>query len=226
VGLLLLAGCTPAPPPAKPAEVDIVTVPAPSASPAPKSEVPSATSPADGAGYAFDGIRIGSRFGREVMTRPPYDTPCDIDPLDHRTGQIVVYAAQPCRNRTFPEGTSIAFYLPAGSGGGEDLNVPIETIVWMGGGYFNTRSDFPLHTGEPVQRAEQMFGKPARTFRLADGERTLDVLAFPSGDLFAVAAGGTLVGFVVGKMPQDTENERWQGLLQLYYKLTLPKAAR
>lgn len=226
--LAAAAGCQEAtPPPAAPGAPVVVAVPpAAGAAPPAASATPTAEAGKGAAAYTFDGIQIGSRFQSEVMPRPPYSTPCDIDPLDNPPGRIVVYGAKKCREQRFPEDTSVVFYLRGGKDEDRDLDVPIETIIWMGGGYFAERSDFPLQTGEPSTRATEVLGRPVRSFRIGEEERTLEVSTFGAGDVHAIAAGGKLVGFVVGRMPESTENERWEGLLQLYYRFTVGRGDR
>ena len=103
VGLLLGVGCSgAAPSPVAPVVVDIrepAAGPAPSVSAAP---APAPQPPSRASEYAFDGFQLGSRFATAVMARAPYEMPCDVDPVDHRSGQVVVYGALPCRDRTFP----------------------------------------------------------------------------------------------------------------------------
>lgn len=186
-------------------------------------------------GYRFDGFRLGDLYGSKVMVRRPYRRPCDDDPIDRRKRRFMVYGALPCRGRTFPESTTVAFYLRYAKSAPYDQ--PIEAFAWMGGHYFDTRSNFPLRVGEPAARADRVLGGPVAAFRLrpwgrrlrrllrlrrAEGRPTdlgLKVVRYRA-DVSVLVDRGTLVGFVVGPMPDNPESEQWRGLMQMYQRYT------
>ncbi len=57
--------------------------------------------------YTFDGFKLGDNYAREVMKRAPDDKPCDNDPIDINARRFMVYGAQPCRDLTFPNETTV-----------------------------------------------------------------------------------------------------------------------
>lgn len=214
-GLLLGSGCdhpaTTPPPAAPPAEVSIAAPPPPPPAPAKK---PARYAAAD---MTFDGFKLGADYGK-LMTRPPYNDPCDDDPIDHKARRFMVYGALPCRDRTFPEATTVAFYLRFAEGPTQ-FNQPIEAFAWLGGGYFSTRSDFPLRTGAPASDAAETLGPPLKTFSLQRRKSAITVQRH-EGDISVLIDDGKLVGFVVGPMPDDPESEQWRGLMQMYDRYT------
>jgi hypothetical protein len=40
------------------------------------------------------------------------------------------------------------------------------------------------------------------------------------GDVWSLAEDGSVVGFVVGPMPEDPESEQWRGLMQMFERYT------
>jgi hypothetical protein len=182
------------------------------------------TSPRDATSYTFDGFKLGDLYGSTVMKRPPYDQPCDNDPIDNRSRRFMVYGALPCRDRTFPEGTTVAFYLRHEPAGGDEYDQPIIAFAWLGGGYFSTRSDFPVHTGQPAAAAADALGAPLSSFEVSRKRETITVQRHP-GDVYSLIDSGTLVGFAIGPMPDDPENEQWRGLMQMYTRYTKARKA-
>jgi hypothetical protein len=157
------------------------------------------------------------------MKRPPYDTPCDDDPIDHKARRFMVYGALPCRDRAFPEKTTVMFYLHFAEGAAQ-FDQPIEAIAWLGGTWFSSRSSFPLRVGEPRGRAAEVLGPVEATIALARKGESL-VAQRHAGPVYAVAEQERLVGFVLGAMPDDPENEQWRGLMQMWTRYTKPRGA-
>jgi hypothetical protein len=174
--------------------------------------------PSDASVYTFDGFKLGSFYGSTVMSRAPYDNPCDNDPIDNKNRRFMVYGALPCRGRTFPEGTTVMFFLHY-SESEKPEDHPIEAFGWLGGNYFQSRSNFPLHTGEPAIRADKVLGKAIRTF-ITGGKRGLTVREHP-GNVYSIEDQSKLVGFVIGQMPANPGNEQWQGVVQMYNRYTV-----
>lgn len=177
--------------------------------------------------YTFDGFQLGTLYGSAVMSRAPYKEPCDNDPIDKKARRFMVYGALPCRERTFPEATTVLFYLRYAEP--DRYEQPIVAFAWLGGNYFATRSNFPLRTGQPVSAAAEKLGAPQSKFQL---ERKGIVLSVHHhrGDVWTISDKNVLVGFVVGPMPEEAENEQWRALLQMYgrytvTRLTTPTAA-
>lgn len=198
-----------------------VVVAAPAAEPSPPEvdSPPAPTSPSYVASdFTMDGFKLGDRFG-QVMKRPPYDQPCDNDPIDDRARRFMVYGALPCRERSFPEGTTVAFYIRYSDA--DRYAQPIEAFAWLGGDYFATRSDFPLKTGVDRARADAALGESDELFELRRSDHRLVVRGHP-GPIYSLADGETIVGYVLGPMPADGDNEQWRGLMQMYVRYTLP----
>lgn len=167
----------------------------------------------------LDGFKLGDRYASTVMRRDPYKDPCDNDPIDQRKRRFMVYGALPCRDRTFPDGTTVAFYLTFSK---EDrYEQPIEAFAWLGGRYFETHSNFPARTGQSAQAVDAILGAPEATFALDRKGSSLSVRRH-AGDLWSIVESGTVVGFVVGPMPSEAENEQWRGLAQMYFRYTKP----
>src|SRR6188508_2769646 len=89
VGLLLVAGCDRGAgaqgAAAPPLEVSI-------AAPSPPPPVPQKKrGKYAAADMTFDGFRLGTEYGLKVMSRSPYNEPCDDDPIDQRARRFMVY---------------------------------------------------------------------------------------------------------------------------------------
>ena len=164
----------------------------------------------------FDGFKLGQSYA-QVMKRPPYAAPCDNDPIDKKKRRFMVYGALACRNRTFPQQTTVMFYLRHSKTARYDQ--PILAFAYLHGSYFNKKTNFPLKPGEPLSKAKRYFNKPAKTFTIARKRLRLTVHAYPAG-IHILAKGTTIVGFVFGEMPSDANNEQWRGLMQMYQRYT------
>ncbi len=168
-------------------------------------------------GYVFDGFRLGDIYSEKAMKRAPYDNPCDNDPVDGAARRFMVYGALPCRDRVFPENTTVMFFLKYSDT--TPYAQPIVAFAWLYGSYFRTRSDFPLNPGDSLDRAKQAFGTIQRSFELIRKRSRLTVHAF-AGNIHVLCAGNTIAGFVIGPMPADPANEQWRGLMQMYDRYT------
>ena len=175
------------------------------------------TPPKRAADYTFDGFRLGDEYAAKVMSRAPYDNPCDDDPIDNNARRFMVYGALPCRDRTFPDKTSVMFYLRFSEE--KPLQQPILAFAYLYGSYFDSRTDFPLRPGTTLDRARQVLGKAGASFPIERKRTTLTVHPFP-GDVYVVAKGAKVVGFVLGPMPADPGSEQWRGLMQMYVRYT------
>ncbi|MBI5481764.1 MAG: hypothetical protein HY906_23110 [Deltaproteobacteria bacterium] len=107
--------------------------------------------PQRAADYTFDGFKLGDEYAAKVMSRVPYDQPCDDDPIDKRARRFMVYGALPCRDRTFPEKTTVMFYLRFSDQ--KPLAQPIQAFAYLYGTYFDSRTSFPLKPGTTLDRA-------------------------------------------------------------------------
>lgn len=165
----------------------------------------------------FDGFKLGDSYG-PLMQRAPYNAACDNDPIDHETRRFMVYGALPCRQRSFPQQTTVMFYLAFSRVA--RYNQPILAFAYLHGSYFDKRTNFPLKPGDPLKKAWRYFSKRARkTFTIARKRWTLTVHRFP-GQIYLLTRGETIVGFVFGPMPDDPQNEQWRGLMQMYQRYT------
>jgi hypothetical protein len=169
----------------------------------------------------FDGFKLGDNYGDKVLVREPYQKPCDDDPIDKKQQRFMVYGALPCRERTFPEATTVAFFLAFSDVKEERFQQPIEALAWLGGNYFASRSAFPVRTGELAEVADKALGPVQLSFPLEDKGVSLQVRRH-SERVWSLIEGGRTIGFAVGKMPNDAEREPWRALLQMYRRYTKP----
>jgi hypothetical protein len=174
--------------------------------------------------YKLDGFALGTPYGSAIQSRAPYKEPCDDDAIDKRARRFMVYGAKPCRDKTFPEDTTVAFYLSYVEGPTE-FEQPVLAFAWLGGNYFASRSDFPLKVGEPKARATEIFGPPEKTFTLERKGIEVSVESH-SGDVHVVIDGEVICGFVLGPMPPDGGSEQWRALMQMYQRYTNRVGAR
>lgn len=172
--------------------------------------------------YRFDGLKLGDLYATAARARPPYDRPCDDDPVDHTTRRAMVYGARPCRGAAFPEGTSVIFFLPYVSEHQEDwLRQPILAFAFLGGTYFNRRTSFPLRVGDPAART-RILGPVEATISFPGYDTTLRAERHP-GDVYVLLDGEKVVGGLLGAMPAEPASEQWDVLLQMYERYTKPR---
>ncbi|MBL8740280.1 MAG: hypothetical protein JNK04_04270 [Myxococcales bacterium] len=205
-----------APPPA----VESIEIAAMTASPVAQPSTSTST-PQDSRRYRMDDIQLGDSYA-SVMGRGPYREPCDNDPIDNDARRFMVYAAKPCRERSFPEQTTVLFYLAFAKQ--DRYAQPIEAMAWLGGTYFDKRSDFPAAIGLTPVEAEAKLGRAVAELELQRGGQLLKVRQHP-GDVYSVALADKIVGYVIGPMPVDAKSEQWRGLAQMYFRYTAPDAA-
>lgn len=96
---------------------------------------------------------------------------------------------------------------------------PIEAFAWLGGNYFETRSDFPAKIGIPATEADAKLGAPSAKLTILGHGGQLEV-RFHRGDVQSVVLGDRVVGDVIGPMPNEPGNEQWTGLSQMYFRYT------
>jgi len=167
--------------------------------------------------YTFDGFKLGDIYADKVMNRAPYDKPCDNDPIDKKARRFMVYGALPCRDLTFPDQTTVMFYLKFSDKG--RYSQPIEAFAFLHGSYFNDKTDFFIKPGDKLEDARARLGAIIKNFQIKRKEYTLDVIQ-SAGDVYILHTGGKVVGLVIGPMPEDPENEQWRGLMQMYQRYT------
>ncbi len=193
----------------------------PPAEPAPSASSAVSARTFDAKHVALDGIKLGDLYASTVKTRKPYDEPCDDDAIDNDNRRFMIYGAKECRNRVFPEETTLAIYI-AYAKGHEKFEQPVQAIAWLGGNYFATRSDFPMRVGDPVAKAQETFGASTKTFSVERKKQSFTVEQH-AGDVYVIIDNAHIVGFVVGAMPDDPQNEQWRALMQAYVRYTKPK---
>jgi hypothetical protein len=166
--------------------------------------------------YRFDGFKLGDTYS-QVMARKPYDGPCDNDPTDNQKRRFMVYGGLPCRGSTFPESTTVMFFVRMGAP--RSYAEPIQAFGFLHGQYFRKRSDFPIHPGDTVAQAIKVFGTALGTMTIQRKRAALTVHRF-KGDVQVLASGTTVRGIVVGPMPTDPANEQWRDVMQMYDRYT------
>lgn len=229
--VLILAGCSKVDPPQTAPATSVAAStppPAPASAPPPAATSGTPTATPDGK-HVFDGFSLGSDFGA-VMARAPYDEPCDNDAIDNSARRMMLYGSKPCRDHVFPDKTSVIFLL-AFADGETKYAQPIQALVWMGGAYFEKRSNFPARTGTTLAEAERALGAAGPKFIVVEdgnlgrhGRRTnegvtLTIRKHPA-DVYSIADGDHVIGFAVGPMPDDPENEQWRMVAQIYRRYT------
>jgi hypothetical protein len=173
--------------------------------------------------YTFDGFELGTNFAT-VMARAPYDKPCDNDPVAKKSRRMMLYGSKPCRGNSFPEKTAVIFLLAFSEQ--DKYAQPIEALVWMGGSYYEKRSNFAAKTGSTVADVESKLGPSAKELTVEDGNLgrhgrrtnegvTLTIRQHPK-QVRSISDGDTVIGFVVGPMPDDAQNEQWRMIAQIY----------
>ena len=164
------------------------------------------------------------------MARAPYDEPCDNDPIDNRARRMMLYGSKPCRDHVFPDKTSVIFLLAFADGDAKYAQ-PIQALVWMGGSYFDKRSSFPAKTGATPAEVERALGAAGpKPIVVEDGNLglhgrrtnegvTLTIRKHPA-NVYSITDGERVIGYAVGPMPDDPENEQWRMVAQIYRRYT------
>jgi len=167
--------------------------------------------------YKWDGFKLGDNFAEKVMSRAPYDKPCDNDPIDNNTRRFMVYGAEPCRDMTFPEKTTMIFYLKFSEK--DRYAQPIEAFAYLGGSYFADKTNFFISIGDKLEDARARINAIVKNFQIKRKKYVLDVIQ-TAGDVYVLHNGKVVIGLVIGPMPEDPENEQWRGLMQMYQRYT------
>ena len=178
--------------------------------------------PRTAADYTVDGFKLGDDFSK-VAAKAPYSQACDNDPIDHRARRFMVYGGKPCRERTFPAQTSVMLYLAFQES--KKYEAPIEVIAWLGGHYFDNRSNFPVTVGTPLPEGDAR--KLSAALELPAGlqikiswkSETLQATRF-GRDVWILDDGANVVGVVLGVMPEKPDNEQWSALMQTWGRYT------
>ena len=167
--------------------------------------------------YKWDGFALGDNYAEKVMNRAPYDQPCDNDPIDNKTRRFMVYGAEPCRDKTFPDKTTVMFYLKFSEK--DRYAQPIEAFAYLHGSYFDDKTNFFITIGDKLEDARARINAIVKNFQIKRKKYVLDVIQ-SAGDVYVLHNGKVVVGLVIGPMPEDPENEQWRGLMQMYQRYT------
>ncbi len=186
----------------------------------PSGKLPAApaASPSAAGQFRWDGFSLGDAFDT-VMARAPYDNPCDDDAVDGRARRFMVYGALPCRERTFPEETTVFFFIEHTEDRAKSFSTGILAFGYLHGTYFNTKTTFPLSTGEKMDRVRATMGTVRGSFTIERKDHVLLVERY-DGDVHVVIKDDRAFGYVFGPMPADPQNEQWRGIMQMAVRYT------
>jgi len=132
--------------------------------------------------HVFDEFKLGDNYS-EIMKRSPYSQPCDNGPIDDRNRRYIVYGALSCRDHSFPNETTVMFYLKYSDE--DSYNQPIEAFGYLYGSYFNDKTNFPLKPGDDLGVAQKELGEEIHTFNILRKEYTLKVHQFKA-DIYVI----------------------------------------
>jgi hypothetical protein len=167
--------------------------------------------------YTFDGFKLGDPFFK-ISANPPYSNICDIDPIDKRAKTAVFLPALPCSNgKAFPQDTSVIFYLKYS----RELRTfqKIENFIYFQGDFFKDKTNFPIRIGEKIKKYFYLFNESSK-FTIRRGDTSVDVFQSFSKDIYAFCLGESILGFVFGKMPENSSSEQWEAIVEIYVKYT------
>lgn len=86
------------------------------------------------AALVFDGVKLGSPIGA-LLARAPYDTPCDVDPIDKKTATLFFWAGGPCREApAFPAATTLVIVTPRATDAARGEQ-PVTLVAWPSGSH-------------------------------------------------------------------------------------------
>ena len=222
-----------------------------------KAAVPARKTASD---YHFDGFKLGDLYSKTHFADPEL---LHIDNMKFGDTFLppVVYAARwglvEKGESAGLQGTTSLYFLHAVPEASKQFDQPIVTFVWMGGSYYNTRSDFPLHVGEDLRRADELFGEALARFPISgrhptkywemsspgfgaynaskftdDAEQIFkattnyfqpDALLASrhAGDIWLLSDAAIIVGFVVGPMSDDPNDQAWRIVVERYASHTV-----
>lgn len=177
--------------------------------------------------YSFDGISLGMNFKDQILTRTPFHVFCDDDPIDDRSRLMVVYTATDCRKTRFPEDTSVLMYFPDYP---EDkFDQPLEALAVIHGNYFDARSDFPVNVNSALEDYEIEDEARITPMHLKINRKLtkkIEIMRYaPDISIIVTDIEGRklIMGYVVGKMPENLEMESWRSILKVYRSFTPDK---
>jgi hypothetical protein len=116
--------------------------------------------PRAGTDYALDGLRLGDTFA-QAAAKAPWSSPCDQDPVADKARRAVIYGTKRCPKAPFPGNTNAVLFLAFRADPKEAA--PIEAMAWLGGNYFDSRSDFPVALGTKLPDGKAASPRRSRT---------------------------------------------------------------
>ncbi|CAN5925329.1 hypothetical protein BH11MYX4_BH11MYX4_24480 [soil metagenome] len=193
---LLLTACAPTPSPPS-APVIVATPPAP------------ALATWDGA-LVFDGVKLGSPIGA-LLARAPYDTPCDVDPIDKKTATLFFWAGGRCREApAFPAATTLVILTPRATDAARGEQ-PVTLVAWAGGTYFDDRTSLPIRIGDAAEHARRLLGAPTAT------KQSDDSSTFSWGSVHALVIADKIAALAMGDLDIKAGGERAETLERLHH---------
>jgi hypothetical protein len=161
--------------------------------------------------FRFEAVGVGGYFPSKLPA--PFDSPCTELPTSDPQKRLVVYAATNCGDKVFPEETTLALLVgqdPASAPKeGDKVAHFVQAVGIFYGAYFAGRSNFPLAPGVATSSFTSVFGAEQDRFLLGEGPDALVVQRF-EGDIFALSQNDEVEGVILGPLPSDPIDERWQ----------------
>lgn len=163
--------------------------------------------------FTFDGIRLGDNYQEKIAVKFPYTAPCDNDPVDKNSRRAMFYAPVECRRMpAFPDNTLVTFYLKFDDSD-KKYSQPVEALFWLGGNYFEGKTDFPYKVGINPETIKE-FGK-AEIINRDYRKKIWQVYRF-KGNISAISLEGKVLGYIIGPMPESFDNEQWRMIFKIY----------
>lgn len=157
--------------------------------------------------YHFDGHALGVLLA-QFLSPPAYGGCRTTKP------GMIELRGNDCFERpgsAFPTGTSVAVV-------GDKT---VAAVVWFGGTYFSTHSDFPVAVGADEATVAARLGPVETTFDVVAGYIHFHARRHRDR-VFSLADRGVVVGYAVGELPDDPKASVWQEMLDLYMNTPMP----
>jgi len=165
----------------------------------------------------IDGAEVGSPIGA-LLSRAPYDQPCDVDAIDKKKAVLFFWAAGECRKSpAFPDGTSLVIITPPGAAVARGEQ-PMTLVAWAGGTYFDDKTNLPVHMGASFAQLQKALGTPTATkknIELRGGQPPGVALSW--GRVHALVVGGKAAVLAMGDLDINAEGELAETLQRLHH---------
>jgi hypothetical protein len=172
--------------------------------------------------FRFEGLGVGTYYSGKRLA--PFETPCKEMPSADPQRTLVVFGAANCGETPFPEDTTLALLVgtdpSAAPKEGDKVARFVQAVGIFYGTYFAGRSNFPLAPGCKVSTFEAAFGPEKDRFLLGEAPDGMVVHRF-EGDIFALTQGDEVEGIVLGPLPSDPVDPRWNLFLSAYSQYSL-----